>query len=83
MSHTSADSSDVVYSVRHRKTNKRFACKRISKHQPDYGGSCMRCVAHPPFLASTQGKHADMFMSCGCPAPFPIDAIVLGSVWEL
>ncbi len=46
LSHTSADSSDVVYSVRHRKTDKRFACKRISKHQPDYGGSCMRSVAH-------------------------------------
>ncbi|EIE21807.1 Pkinase-domain-containing protein [Coccomyxa subellipsoidea C-169] len=45
LSHTSADSSDVVYSVRHRKTDKRFACKRISKHQPDYGGSCKRVGA--------------------------------------
>ncbi|CAL8471619.1 g11161 [Coccomyxa elongata] len=45
LSHTSADSSDVVYSVRHRKTGKRFACKRISKHQPDYGGSCVRVGA--------------------------------------
>lgn len=42
LSHAGADSADIVYSVRHRKTNQRYACKRISKHQTDYAGSCLR-----------------------------------------
>ena len=42
LSHAGADSADIVYSVRHRKTNQRYACKRISKHQTDYAGSCCR-----------------------------------------
>jgi hypothetical protein len=42
LSHAGADSADIVYSVRNRKTNQRYACKRISKHQLDYAGSCMR-----------------------------------------
>ena len=42
LSHAGADSADIVYRVRHRKTNQRYACKRISKHQLDYAGSCLR-----------------------------------------
>jgi hypothetical protein len=44
LSHTSADSSDIVYRVRHHKSGEYYACKRISKHQSDYGGSCTRCA---------------------------------------
>ena len=47
LSHNSADSSDIVYSVLHRQSGRRFACKRISKHQSSYGElgcSSMRCV---------------------------------------
>ena len=42
LSHAGADSADIVYRVRHRKTNQLYACKRISKHQLDYAGSCLR-----------------------------------------
>lgn len=48
LSHNSADSSDIVYSVLHRASGQRYACKRISKHQAsysDYGCSTMRCGA--------------------------------------
>ena len=47
LSHNSADSSDIVYSVLHRASGQRYACKRISKHQAsysDYGCSSMRCA---------------------------------------
>ncbi|CAK0785287.1 hypothetical protein CVIRNUC_008493 [Coccomyxa viridis] len=46
LSHAGADSADIVYRVRHRKTNQRYACKRISKHQLDYAGSCLRVGAN-------------------------------------
>ena len=42
LSHAGADSADIVYQVRNRKTNQSYACKRISKHQTDYAGSCLR-----------------------------------------
>ena len=50
LSHAGADSADIVYRVRHRKTNQRYACKRISKHQLDYAGSCLRYLTLLPRL---------------------------------
>ena len=49
LSHNSADSSDIVYRVRHRESGQAYACKCISKHQAygHYGGSCMRCALLP------------------------------------
>lgn len=46
LSHAGADSADIVYRVRDRKTSQSYACKRISKHQMDYAGSCLR-YTHP------------------------------------
>ncbi|CAL5223476.1 g5999 [Coccomyxa viridis] len=46
LSHAGADSADIVYRVRDRKTSQSYACKRISKHQMDYAGSCLRVGAN-------------------------------------
>ena len=59
LSHSSADSSDIVYRVRHKASGQAYACKRISKHQAygTYGGSAMRYTL-PPLLPSTPLLHS-------------------------
>ena len=59
LSHSSADSSDIVYRVRHKASGQAYACKRISKHQAygTHGGSAMRytpflCWLYYPLLSS-------------------------------
>ena len=53
LSHAGADSADIVYRVRDRKTSQSYACKRISKHQ-DYAGSCLRYC----YLAGLTSLHS-------------------------